>query len=300
MTPSRKRPDSSAEKAPRSAVEYRCVRGTVVTDCPATSVVIAALGPVLLRFVDPHPAQRSLGEMRLQARPECQRKGFRGRNPSTEPGNVRVQVAVIDLLDDLRRHQVRQPLQVHHIAGRGIDRATDDHLQDVIVPMEVDALAIEAAVFIRAQGRVPQLMSGIESLATADAHTEGSTHGACLVFVTSVAELQEFVAELLVRFVGTPPEGGPGGRLLLANPPHLHAKVGGVKVNRDAVGGENSIKRVDDLAPEPLLHREAASVEPDDPGELGKPDDALVRDVTDPGLAKERKGMMLADGVERD
>src|SRR5438132_13285835 len=103
------------------------------------------------------------------------------------------------------------------------------------------------------------------------------------MFVTSVAELQEFVAELLVRFVGTPPEGGPGGRRLLANPPHLHAKVGGDKVNRDAVGGENSIKRVDDMAPEPLLHREAASVERDDTGELGKPEDAPERHVADAG-----------------
>ena len=66
--------------------------------------------------------------------------------------------------------------------------------------------------------------------------------------VAGLAELQEFVAQLLVRFVGAPPEGGPGGRLLLANAPHLHAEMRGVEVDRDPVGRENPIERVDDLA----------------------------------------------------
>src|SRR5256885_12361888 len=118
--------------------------------------------------------------------------------------------------------------------------------------------------------------------------------------VAGLAELKEFVAQLLVRFVGAPPEGGPGGRLLLANAPHWHAKVGGVEVDRAPVGRENPIERVDALASQPLLHREAPGVQPDDTGELGKPDDALVRDIPDPGLAKEREVMMLTDGVERD
>ena len=74
----------------------------------------------------------------------------------------------------------------------------------------------------------------------------------------------------------------------------------GVKVDGNAVGSENPIQRVDDLASQPLLHREAASVQSDDPGEFGKANDALVRDITDPGLAEEREGMMLADRVEGD
>src|SRR5438477_5141103 len=115
-----------------------------------------------------------------------------------------------------------------------------------------------------------------------------------------LAEFQEFVAQLLVRFVGAPPEGGPGRRLLLANASHLHAKVRSVKVDGDAVGREDPVERVDDLATQPFLHREAAGVQPDDPGEFGKPDDALVRDIPDPRLAEERERMMLADGMKRD
>src|SRR3984893_9178524 len=168
MVPARKRPDSSAEKTPRSAVEYRCIRGMAVTE--VTSVVIAAFHPDLLRFVDPHGAQRTLGKMRPQPCPEGERQGFRGRNPAAQPLDIRVQVAVIDMLDDLRGHQVRQPLQVHHVAGGRVDGAADDHFDDVIVPVQTDAFAVEAAVLLLAQSRVAQLVRGVESLPTADAH----------------------------------------------------------------------------------------------------------------------------------
>src|SRR5256885_2442611 len=93
-----------------------------------------------------------------------------------QPDDVGVEVAVVDVLNDLRGHQVRQALQVHHIAGARIDRATDDHLDDVIVSVEVDAFAVETAVFILAQARILQLVGGIESLATADAHIGGGSH----------------------------------------------------------------------------------------------------------------------------
>src|SRR5438309_9203973 len=115
-----------------------------------------------------------------------------------------------------------------------------------------------------------------------------------------LAELQEFVAQLLVRFVGAPPEAGPGGRLLLANASHLHAKVRSIQVDGDAVGREDPVERVDDLATQAFLHREAAGVHADDPGEFGKSDDALVRDIPDPRLAEKRKRMMLTDGMKWD
>src|SRR5258708_13374727 len=57
-----------------------------------------------------------------------------------------------------------------------MDRAADDDFKDVVVPVEVDALTVEAAVFVIAEGRIAQLVGGIESLATADAHLVGSSH----------------------------------------------------------------------------------------------------------------------------
>src|SRR5436190_13921288 len=106
MVRSRKRADSSAEKTPRSAAEYRSFSGTVLTACPTTSAIIAALGPVLLRFVDAHSLQRPRRKVWPQARPEGQRQVLRGRDLPVQPGDVSVEVAVVDVLNDLRGQQV--------------------------------------------------------------------------------------------------------------------------------------------------------------------------------------------------
>src|SRR2546423_12022450 len=108
MVRSRKRAASSVEKTRRSAVEYRSISGTALTACETASAAIAALGPVLLGLVNSHSLQRPRRKMRPQARPESQREVFRGRDLSVQPDNVGVEVAVVDVLNDLGHHQVRE------------------------------------------------------------------------------------------------------------------------------------------------------------------------------------------------
>src|SRR5882762_2532521 len=107
--------------AARSSGEYRSSSGPVRT----RSTVHTALGPALLRFVHPDGAEGTLMQMRSQPIPERDGQIFRGRNPVPQPGDVSIQAAMIDLLDDLAGHQVRQLFQVHHVSSRRIDLAAD-------------------------------------------------------------------------------------------------------------------------------------------------------------------------------
>src|ERR1700737_2901441 len=104
---------SSGEIAAMSSREYRSSSPPVRT----RSAVHTALGPALLRFVHPDAPEGTLRQMRLQPMPERNREIFRGRNPVAQPGNVGIQVAMIDLLDDLAGHQIGKLFQVHKNTG---------------------------------------------------------------------------------------------------------------------------------------------------------------------------------------
>jgi len=56
-----------------------------------------------------------------------------GISPSSH-GHVGVQVPVVDVLDDLPADQLRQLLQVDHVARGRIDLACDHDLDDVLCP----------------------------------------------------------------------------------------------------------------------------------------------------------------------
>src|SRR2546425_1061107 len=73
-----------------------------------------------------------------------------------------------------------------------------------------------------------------------------------------------------------------------------------VDVDRDTVGIEDALEASNDLATEAFLDGKAAGVEPDDPGQLRDPDDAVVGYVANPGLAEEREGMVLTHRMEGD
>src|SRR5207245_4141822 len=71
-----------------------------------------------------------------------------------------------------------------------------------------------------------------------------------------------------------------------------------LQVDGDAVGLEDARERRGDLASHPLLNGEPPGEETHQPGELGDADDVLVGDVTQVGVAEERKGVMLAQRMK--
>jgi len=57
---------------------------------------------------------------------------------------------------------------------------------------------------------------------------------------------------------------------------------------------KHAIERLRDLAAHPFLDGEAPAEQPHEPRQLGDPDDVLVCDVADEGVAIEGKCVMLA------
>ena len=110
--------------------------------------------------------------------------------------------------------------------------------------------------------------------------------------------LEEFPSQVRVAERASPERRGRPGVLLDAA--HARAEVRGLEMNGDAVRSDEPGEGVRDLLAEPLLHGEAPREQPDDPRQLGEPDDLLARDVADVGAAVERKRVMFAQARERD
>ena len=64
---------------------------------------------------------------------------------------------------------------------------------------------------------------------------------------------------------------------------------------RPRAGGQDPVQCVGELLADPLLHGEPAREQPHQPGQLGQPQDVLVRDVPDVGPAEERQAVMLSE-----
>src|SRR5581483_2295374 len=96
------------------------------------------------------------------------------------------------------------------------------------------------------------------------------------------------------------PERRRSSRTVLRDAAHLRAEVRGVEMNGDAARLDQLDERIGDLLSQPLLHREAPRVEPDDPGQLGDADDLAPGDVRDMGGAVERERVVLAQRVKGD
>src|SRR5207247_3805459 len=80
-------------------------------------------------------------------------------------------------------------------------------------------------------------------------------------------ELQELAPQLGVFLERTAPERRHGARVLL-DASHLRAEVRRFELDGDAFGLDQLDQRVGDLLAEPLLHGEAARVEPHEAGQL--------------------------------
>src|SRR5450759_5453010 len=102
-----------------------------------------------------------------------------------------------------------------------------------------------------------------------------------------MAHAEETGAELWFGVVGAPPEAGSGLRFQLAHAAHLRAQMGGFQVDRDSVGAQDLLQRIDDLPANALLERESAGEEAHKAGELGDPDYPVMGDVTHIGMPEE-------------
>ncbi len=65
-----------------------------------------------------------------------------------------MQVAMIDLLDDLAGHQIGQLFQVHHVSSGRINLAGDHDFDHVVMPVEVHTLAVQSTVFLIRTSRI--------------------------------------------------------------------------------------------------------------------------------------------------
>src|SRR2546426_10155509 len=113
-------------------------------------------------------------------------------------------------------------------------------------------------------------------------------------------DVQKLLAQLGVRLVVAPPEGGARGRFGFADATHLGAEMDGLEIHRHAMRLQHPGERVGDLPAHPFLHREAPGEKPNQTGQLGDPDDVLVGDVAHVGVPEKRKGVVLAQRVEGD
>src|SRR3954454_13443048 len=73
-----------------------------------------------------------------------------------------------------------------------------------------------------------------------------------------------------------------------------------LEVDRDAVGVCQRGDGIGQRVREPLLDCEPTGDQADEPGQLADPQDLLVGDVAEPGVADEREGVVLAERGELD
>src|SRR5215470_3042563 len=157
---------SSGVNTPRSAAVYR-LRNSRPGPAGASGLAID-FGPVLVGLPDPDRPQQPVGKLRPKPLPAGLGQVLRSRDAPLEPRHVGVQVAVIHIADDLPADDVRQQLQVQDIASGPVDLAGYDHLQDVVVPVQVRALPEQAPVLLIGQARIQQLVRGIERFPATD------------------------------------------------------------------------------------------------------------------------------------
>src|SRR5690348_848676 len=135
---------------------------------PGPSGLLTDLSPVLVRLPDPDRPQQPVGKLRLEPLPDGLGQVLRGRDEPLQPRDVGVQVAVIHVPDDLPADDVRQQLQVQDVAAGLVDLAGYDHLQDIVVAMQVRAFSEQPPVLLIGQVRIAQLVRGTERFTAAD------------------------------------------------------------------------------------------------------------------------------------
>src|SRR6516162_5935917 len=190
---------SSRVNTPRSAAVYRR-RNSRPRPAGASGPPID-FGPVLVGLPDPDRPQQPVGKLRPKPLPEGLGQVLRSRDAPLEPWHVGVQVAVIHVADDLPGDDVRQQLQVQDIASGPVDLAGHDHLQDVVVSVQVRALPEQAPVLLIGQARIRQLVRGIERFPAADQNG----HQPRLLSRTAVIDCQQVQGLGIAETIGLLP-----------------------------------------------------------------------------------------------
>src|SRR5229473_4150486 len=113
-------------------------------------------------------------------------------------------------------------------------------------------------------------------------------------------EREKFVARLLI--VTESAEHGAGHRraMLLLHTAHLHAEVAGFDNHADALGSDFLLDGLRDLAGQALLNLQPAREHVHDAGDLAEPQNTLVREIGDVGLAEKRQQVVFAEAEEFD
>ncbi len=115
--------------------------------------------------------RRQLGrQRRRELAPADQRDVLGGGIQDLEPGHVEIQVLVIQVPEQPLLGQLLQLVEVHHIAGLGIDLALDGQLQLVVVAVEVRVAALPERLPVPLVGEpgIVQAVGGVEVHAAGD------------------------------------------------------------------------------------------------------------------------------------
>src|ERR1043166_6597862 len=116
------------------------------------------------RLPEPHPREPAPGDARGEPLPAEDRDVLRRGNPVPEPGNIEVEILVVQLRGDRLVHQPFQDAHVEDITRLRVDLPLDFHLELVIVAVEVRVVAgAERLPIPRLRaGRVVQPVRGVE------------------------------------------------------------------------------------------------------------------------------------------
>src|SRR3954447_22749447 len=119
---------------------------------------------------------KAVGQLRSQLAPADQRNVLRRGNQGLKPGDIEVQVPVVQVPEQQLLRQVAELVEIHHVARVRIDLPFDRELQLVVVPMIIGIAAVAEGGSIPRlrEARIIQPVGGVE----VDAASDGATgHG---------------------------------------------------------------------------------------------------------------------------
>src|SRR5687768_6941217 len=142
----RKRSDLSTRsgvlrRPPRAGSSPISFKSSVTAACIAFFLSAIVVHPVPRGLVEPDAESESLGDMGSEFAPHNLGDVFRRGEEVAEPGDVEVQVLVIELGDHVLLGELLQDPDVDHVPGVGVDLALDREVELVVMPVPVRVVA---------------------------------------------------------------------------------------------------------------------------------------------------------------